>query len=862
VTKPLPNEEAALAHHLPYWWVTDRALVNVDGSMAIGWAVDGIDIACDLGANVNSRTVALRALLNGVPAGFHLQWLRRARPLEDAYFASYLSVFRSPDLIFREQRERSVDTLRARGLRRLETYCLLSRPRALGRFGSSSRDPLSRLFNHAFARQDPLAVTMRQHEEAIHELEQTGHTLVQALTGTGVTTRRLEDQDLLRLAFLFINPGESDASVPPLEEALPREFPPGVPPIFRDLSLREQLLRTSLAWDLDLLHLDDPLRPHRVLAMKELPRNTRAAFIRGAQAIPFEHWLSVDISALDTREKEGKIERRRNVALSTARGSRVPNVKAEVEYQELQESLGALAGDERLFNLSLHVLISGENLVELDDRTRLTLDIFQREMNLSLQTATYAQFQAWLGMLPGNGHTAPHKRCVLTSNAADFVPIYTSTPGARRPLLLLSHRSGEPFALDIANPAKSNWNANIFGGSGSGKSFYTCAKIASSIIGQNSPIIVIDVGGRDDKGHPVGSYHRLCELAGGEYYEIALDGSNAVSPFFSRAELYTSAEGEPLATPDPVKLLFLTGILEMLVRDPGQGALTTVQTRILQRAILSAYERWGDERAPILGDLIPELRALEADRDDRADAKAFAKTLEAWIAGPYGALLNTPSKVRPRSPFVVFDMKGLENLHRLAPVVMMIVSAYVWSMIGRPREGLAWVIYDECWKLLCDPTAAALQEELYRTARKLKTGVVSITQRIHDFLAAPGAGAILANAESTFLLAHNENRETVAQHVHLNARELELFGTLQTRKGYFSEILFKPAESSIDQPALLRYYPGPLDYWINTTDPTDRTLEHEVMRACGGDRLSALRRLAAEYPHGAFAGKNVAREAS
>ena len=71
-------------------------------------------------------------------------------------------------------------------------------------------------------------------------------------------------------------------------------------------------------------------------------------------------------------------------------------------------------------------------------------------------------------------------------------------------------------------------------------------------------------------------------------------------------------------------------------------------------------------------------------------------------------------------------MKGIENVGRLAPAVLMIVSAYVWNMIARPRKTLAWVVYDECWKLLMNDTAAALQAELYRTARKLRAGVVSV----------------------------------------------------------------------------------------------------------------------------------------
>ena len=517
--------------------------------------------------------------------------------------------------------------------------------------------------------------------------------------------------------------------------------------------------------------------------------------------------------------------------------------------------------DQQLFEVSLHVLLGADNVVELDERTRATIDGMRSSCKIPLQTATFFQQQAWLGMLPGGSYLAPHKRLVFTDNVANLVPIYSSATGAPRPLFVLAQRSGEPYSLDIANPKKPNWNINVFGSSGSGKSFFTSGLIASSILGQGAPLIVIDIGGRDPDGNIIGSYYRLCHLAGGQYFEVSLDGKNAINPFMPRAELFATDHGDLSPKPNPLKLKFLSGFVEMLVREEGDPPLTTVHQALLGRAILGAYERWGNERTPLLEDLIPELENLGGDRDDSATGRTYAKTLKAWVSGPYGALLNSPTRIAPRTAFTVFDMKGIENLGRVAPVMMMVLSSYVWNMIARRRRGLAWVIYDECWKLLRDPTAATLLEELYRTARKLDAGVISVTQKIADFLASPSAQAVLSNAESTFLLRHKDQHELVAKLVQLNARELRLFKSLEFRKGFFSEVFFKPGDESVDEAALLRFYPGPLDYWFNTTDPTDRELELEVVRSRGGDRAAALRELALRYPNGAVAAGYHRREA-
>jgi type IV secretory pathway VirB4 component len=860
VTTPLRTGETPLAHYLPYWWIDNDLVVNVDGSVALAWEITGIDATCITNTDLNNKAAALSRTLNQLPVGYHLQWLRRSRQLDDAFFDGYRNALRTHDALLREQRALSADRLRTLGLRTFETYAVLVRPHALGRFGTAARDGASNALNKLARKSNPLDVTLAQHEAARREIEATASNVLQTLRSTGIVAKPLAGDALLQLLFRFVNPSATPQNSPSLTEVLPRELP-AISPVYRDLSLREQVLRTSVSWDLDTLSLDDPLRPHRILAMKDVPRLIGSDLAFGYRRLEHDHWLSVGITALDTLQREGKMERRRNAAFSRARGRFTRDARASAEHEELERALDEMAKrDQRLFDVNVHVLISADNLVELDDRTRTSIESVRSATKLNLVTATYSQLQSWLGMMPGNGHAAPHRRAMFTDYAANLIPIYVSATGSSRPLFVLSHRSTEPYSLDIANPKKQNWNTNIFGSSGAGKSFFTAAKIASSILGQGSPLTIIDVGGRDPHGNIIGSYYRLCQVAGGEYFEFNLDGRNAINAFMPKSELYASDRGEPSAQPNTLKLKFLTGILEMLVKNEDDPPLTPIQIGLLQRAVVGVYERWGAQRTPLLEDLIPELQALTGDRDDTTTARAYAKTLQAWVSGPYGKLLNTPSRITPRTPFTVFDMKGLEDLGRLAPVIMMILTGYVWNMIARPRHGLAWVIYDECWKLLSDPTAARLQEELYRTARKLNCGVVSVTQRLEDFLSSPGAKAVLANAENTFLLRHTKDHDTVAKMTDLNPREYALFKSLETRKGYYSEVLFKPAEGSVDNAAVLRYYAGPLDYWFNTTDPVDRELEREVLQSVGGDRASALRRLATDYPNGATAGGYARKE--
>ncbi|RKH92974.1 hypothetical protein D7Y04_41875 [Corallococcus sp. AB038B] len=817
-----------------------------DGTPVLGFRLSTVSVITATDDQINELTGHLRTALNSVPAGLHLQLLRRSRAVDASLFRDYVGALKSTHPLLREQRAHSAAHLQRQGMRCFDTFLLISRPRALVGRGEKA-DLFTRARSLLGFGPKPTEISRRRHLDVFEKHRQEASQIVQSLGATGITAKPLTDQDFVALAFAMLNPGRED-QVPQLTDAHPpKELPPKQRPLYRALSLREQLVQTSASHSMDALFLGEPLTPHRVLTLKAMPRTTEAAGARVLNRIPFDHWLSVGLSVPDSEARYEEADKRRKRAHAWAQGA-VANIKAEEQAAELTEALRTMtSNDQRVFNLSVAVLLSARDVVELEHRSTDVARVFGG-IQTPVVPARMAQLTTYVSMLPGCSHLAPHSRTVLTDNAAHFLPVYDAWQGDERPTWLASTRNNEPFRVDLRNPRDDAWNVNVFGRTGSGKSFFVLSQLEAAMLGQNSSVIIIDVGGAED-----GSYYRLCKLLGGDFVDLSLDGTNAINPFPSRRDLYVTDKGAPASDPNPGLVNFLLALASLACHDQGDDKRSRVGERILRDAIVQTYERLGPDCTPIFSDVEATLASHYKGEDsaDEEQARRYAKTLRAFLAGPAGKLMNQPSRVKLGSNFVVFDLKGLENLGDEATAMLYVVNSYVWTMLGkRNRDELAFVVYDETWKIMKHPTGAALQEELYRTARKLRAGVVSVTQKLEDFLSSSAAKAVLSNTLRTFLLRHKDGHDQVGQLLGLNDVEAGLFRTLDTRKGYYSEVLMRTDAGT----AILRYSASPWDYWLNTTDGLDKKVERDLLPQFGGDRLATLRHLVATYPNGAAAG--------
>ena len=81
----------------------------------------------------------------------------------------------------------------------------------------------------------------------------------------------------------------------------------------------------------------------------------------------------------------------------------------------------------------------------------------------------------------------------------------------------------------------------------------------------------------------------------------------------------------------------------------------------------------------------------------------------------------------------------------------------------------------------------------------------------------------------------------------LNDAEMDLVGSLASKRGYFSEAFLMAG----DERAVVGVESTPLEYWIATTDPRETSLIDRARKnRASGDEAKLLRDLSGRYPHG------------
>ena len=173
-----------------------------------------------------------------------------------------------------------------------------------------------------------------------------------------------------------------------------------------------------------------------------------------------------------------------------------------------------------LFNL--HIVRQGE-AEELESRVSETLDrlhglgcegVVEELIGDSLTLASLP-----FGYDPANDRFVRRERRWPSDNFSDALPVFGDWRGTARPVFLYFSRRGAPIAFDLFDNEAPH--AVISGATGAGKSVLVNDMIAQAL--RLDPMIFII-----DKG---GSYERICELFGGQYFTVDLDHPLAVNPF-------------------------------------------------------------------------------------------------------------------------------------------------------------------------------------------------------------------------------------------------------------------------------------------------------------------------------------------
>jgi len=473
-------------------------------------------------------------------------------------------------------------------------------------------------------------------------------------------------------------------------------------------------------------------------------------------------WLGVQIARLQSSR------------LSAMRGERIADPEREIALEDAERLRERLQrGEERVFAVSLYLLLRARALRELDELTRRVEEQLDALLAQSRRTL-WEQERGFRSCAPEARDQLVVPRNLDTSALAATLPFVGPSLAMENGMLVgLDRTSQTPVLLDPFDRSLDNANLAVIAPAGSGKSFF-CKLLMLRQLCNGTDCIAVD---------PENEYSRVAQASGGQVVHLAASSAHRINPFDLPPPPADSGGSGDHVESDPLaeRVTALLGLLEVILcgstTSSGRpGSFDNHERAVLDRAICRTYAEAGitadvathSEPAPLLEDLHAVLGKMPGEV-----AASLAVRLERYVKGSLGAgLFAGPTNVELDRRLVVFNIQQLDD--ELRPLAIHLITGWVWTRVRRDRRPRLLVV-DEAWSLLRFAEGGAFVAAMARRARKYYLGLVTITQQVAD-LAGDGHGeTILNNAAQILLLKQKADTiDAATTRFHLTAAERQL----------------------------------------------------------------------------------------
>jgi hypothetical protein len=845
-------QDPALCEQLPVRDYLDNVLIRTNGAFVAGYELKGLTsyFASDEGRDRSK--LMLEALLRSLPEQ-SIKVQIRYEVVEDLadLLEQYVGGQRSERTeaialdALRVERWRSKEEAGAYMRPILHAYFIWD-PVLHHRIVGKPLKPRGEIFSLSARR--CIERSRREHQELLAEFESLLGGVETALGAAELGARRLTDDELFLEAKRALNPLDTDR----------RPYRRGNQQLNRS-NAREQIADVSIVDETDsYLNLDGIL--YSFISLKELPDATFPGVLRELIALDFPIIVNAQITIPDqSKELKGYKGRLRKMqaAQRDANGGFRINVEAHVaEEQLVRVQQDIISSSVKAAKLSLVVgtrtsrpaattsdLEQAERTI--DNRRQQLLYAIARMNGAKAVAETLAKGRLFFSSLPGMADADKRDQDLLTSNAADLLPVempWRGTP--RSPLFLFETPYRQLIPFSLFDPGLSDANMLVMAKSGGGKTFMVQQFLLMAA--RDNPLISIIERGD--------SYQPLVELMGGRMITMSLDTDQTLNP-------WDLGEGEKEPSKDQVA--FLKNLTRHMLGE-GRAEDTELLDILITEAILRTYKRAAirpSNPIPTFSDLRDELAQWrDEDKSERVmdEAHLAGIKLRSWTGekGVYSKLFDRHTTISLDNPWLFFNVEQLSDDPRLETAMSLLIARATARRASGKAGRRSITVLDECWFLLDSPVLAPEVVQLFRTRRKRNASVWGISQTAEDFVGTEsnprihGAG-IVKNSTTKIVGQQPGDMTALREHLHLNETALNQIKHFSAPiKGRRADALIVIGEKA-ETTHTIRMSPTPVDYWIITTYARERLYRSWWLeRRKGTPPIESYIELAEKFPFG------------
>lgn len=535
----------------------------------------------------------------------------------------------------------------------------------------------------------------------------------------------------------------------------------------------------DIIWEKDSLIADD--RTIRVLSLTELPQLSWKGCFQPVFESQNEFVASLKFTVPDRKGVRRKLETKRRVshALSVSNSLEVRNIESNSVLQSSEETLERiLVGKETLLEISFGLMVVGDDRGTSDLSHELEKAI-SGVGNAGLYQERIGALPVFVSHVPGNKMMRIRTLPILSENLAHLLPLFCDYSRANEPSsLLLRSRNSERSHLNLFSSENLNFNSFICGASGAGKSFLMNAILTSLLKDERSTrLCIFDIGG---------SYRKFVEKNGGTYQSLTVSEARGLVAALLRT---TTVDADP----------FFRALVETLC---GSGSHVTHSHRVAIDDLVRSFE--GSHLS------IKGMVDLAREKSER-----FYQDVAHWLK-PHVKLDSSPidSEISRSlsAAITAFDFKELATDPVLQRSTILILSHLLWRDLAKGKYARTLVTFDEVWKFFAQ--TSWLLEEMYRTFRKYKAGIVSITQNLADYGDEAFAKMIFSCSYSKIFLQNGATGEFLKETFDMNDSDIQRALSVTSHKPFYSE--FFALSSVMSQ--VFRLYPTSEFYELANTE--------------------------------------------